>query len=76
MELIPPPRFQIEVTPLVHVEAAPQLMVHHVTGYYMYELVARFQLCYDMSRYVMLCHATCYVINYVPHDSHVLHDTL
>ena len=28
MELIPPPRVQIEVTPLVHVEAAPQLMVH------------------------------------------------
>ena len=48
MELIPPPRFQIEVTPLVLIEAAPQLMVHHVTSYYMYELVARFQLYYDM----------------------------
>ena len=71
MELIPPPRFQIEVTPLVHVEAAPQLMVHHVTGYYMYELVAKFQLCYVMSRYVMLCHAIYYFINHVPHDSHV-----
>ena len=30
MELIPPLIFQIEVTPLVHVEAAPQLMVHIV----------------------------------------------
>ena len=69
MELIPPPRFQIEVTPLVHVEAAPQLMVHHVTCYYMYELVAKFQLCYVMSRYI--CHAIYYIINHVPHDSHV-----
>ena len=65
MELIPPPRFQEEVTPLVHVEAAPQLMVHHVTRYYMYELVAKSQLCYVMSRYVMICQdMLCYVMLY------------
>ena len=62
MELIPPPRFQIEVTPLVHVEAAPQLMVHHVTGYYMYELVAKFQLCYDMLCQDMLCYVMLYAM--------------
>ena len=50
MELIPPPRFQEEVTPLVYVEAAPQLHVYtaryHVIA--LDELVAKSQLCYIM----------------------------
>ena len=69
MELIPPPRFQIEVTPLVHVEAAPQLMVH----------TACYRLLYVWARGkfpVILWYLMYYIICYVTHDSHVLHDTL
>ena len=58
MELIPPPRFQIEVTPLVHVEAAPQPCVHsaryHVIA--LFELVALIISCYTVTSipYIML----------------------
>ena len=42
MELIPPPSYILEVTPLVHVEAAPQLIVHttRLPCYDLDELVA------------------------------------
>ena len=55
----------IEVTPLVHVEAAPQLMVHtiYIYSYDTYELVAIFP--------VILCYSICYFTYYVPHDSYV-----
>ena len=54
MELIPPPSY-LEVTPLVHVEAAPQLMVH--TVYVQFRILMsswQFSQLYYIMVYVML----------------------
>ena len=55
----------IKVTPLVHVEAAPQLVVH-IICYSLCNLWARGNFP------VILCYLTYYFTYYVPHDSYVL----
>ena len=67
MELIPPPRFQEEVTPLVYVEAAPQLHVYtaryHVIALDWARGKIPVMLCYV--KYILLCQVMlCYVMLY------------